>query len=77
MKKDKWQQIRKNNGQANNNAGKPPNCDTCGKPHKTGDCWNGANSANDPRPKRHITQEQKKDIPVQPTTANSVIEPKN
>ena len=39
--------------------------------------WNGANSANDPRPKRHITHEQTRDIPVQPMTANSVTEPKN
>ena len=40
MKKDKWLQIRKNNGQANNSAGKTLKCDTCGKLHKTEDCWN-------------------------------------
>ena len=51
MKRDKWQQTRKNNGQTNYSTGKPPKCDTCGKTHKTEDCWNGANSANDPRPK--------------------------
>ena len=77
MKRDKWMQTKRNNGQASSTAGKSLKCDTCGKPHKTEDCWNGANSANDPRPKRHNTQELKRDIPVQPTTANSVTESKN
>ena len=77
MKRDKWMQTKRNNGQANSSAGKQLKCDTCGKPHKTEDCWNGANSANDPRPKRHKTQELKRDIPVKPTTANSVTESKN
>ena len=57
LKRDKWMQTRKNNGQTNYSASKPAKCDTCGKPHKTEDCWNGANFANDPRPKRHHTQE--------------------
>ena len=74
---DANQEPLRNNGQANSTAGKPLKCDTCGKPHKTEDCWNGANSANDPRPKRHNTQEPKRDIPVQPRTANSVTESKN
>ena len=65
MEKHKWQQNRKNNRQTNNSAGKMLKCDTCGKPHKTEDCWNGANSANDPRPKRHNTQERKTATPVQ------------
>ena len=29
-----------------------PKCDTCGKMHKTENCWNGANAANDPRRKK-------------------------
>ena len=61
MKRDKWMQTRRNNGPSNHSAGKPPKCDTCGKPHKTDNCWNGANAANDPRPKRHNTQERKMD----------------
>ena len=60
MKRDKWMQTKRNNGQTNSSSGKPLKCDTCGKPHKTENCWNGANAANDPRPKRHTTQEQKK-----------------
>ena len=51
----------KNNGQTNNSAGNTLKCDTCGKPHKTEDCWNEANAANDPQPKRHNQQELKAD----------------
>ena len=77
LKRDKWLQTRKNNGQTNYSAGKPPKCDTCGKPHKTEDCWNGANSANDPRPKRHNTQERKTDTSVLQTTTKPADEQKN
>ena len=59
MKRDKLMQTKRNNGQTNNSAGKPLKCDTCGKPHKTENCWNGANAANEPRPKHRSTQEQK------------------
>ena len=41
---------------------------TCDNPHKTDDCCNRANAANDPRPKRHQQQEQKIDNIVHPTT---------
>ena len=37
MKRDKWQQTGKNNGQTNHSAGRLLTCDTCGKPHKTED----------------------------------------
>ena len=77
MKGDKWQQTRKHNGQTNNSAGKTLKCDTCGKPHKTEDCWNGANSADDPRPKRHNKQERNTKTPAQPTTIKNFEEPKN
>ena len=71
MKKDKWHQTRKNNCQRNNSASNTFKCDTCGKPHKTEDCWNGANSANDPRPKYHNQQERKTNNFVQPTTTKT------
>ena len=77
MKRDKWMQTRRNNGPTNHSAGKPPKCDTCGKPHKTEDCWNGANAANDPRPKRHNTQESKRDTPVTQSTNQPDDESKN
>ena len=74
---DKCQQTRRDNGQTKKNAGNSLKCNTCGIPHKTEDCWNGANSANDPRPKRHNTQERKTDTTVQQTTAKSGDESKN
>ena len=77
MRRDKWQQTRRNNGQTKNGAGTTLKCDTCGKPHKTEDCWKGANSANDPRPKRHFQQERKTDTSAQQTTAKFGDESKN
>ena len=77
MKRDKWMQTKRNNGQTKSNTGKPLKCDTCGKPHKTENCCNGANAANDLRPKRHTTQEQKRDTPAQMTTTDFTSEPKN
>ena len=77
MKRDKWMQTKRNKGQTSSSSGKPLKCDTCGKPHKTENCWNGANAANDPRPKRHTTQEQKRDTPDQLTTTDFTAEPKN
>ena len=68
---------QKNDDQTNNSAGNPPKCDTCGKPLKTEDCWNGASAANDPRPERHNQQERKTDHPVQPKTSKPVDESKN
>ena len=77
MKRDKWMQTRRNNGPTNHSAGKPPKCDTCGKPHKTEDCWNAANAANDPRTKRHNTQESKRDTSVTQLTNQPDDESKN
>ena len=77
MKRDKWMQTKKNNGQTGNSSGKPLKCDTCGKPHKTENCWNGANSANDPRPKRHHQQERKQDNSAQQLTNQDADESKN
>ena len=68
MRKDKWQQTRKHNDQTKNSTGTTLKCDTCGKPHKTEDCWNGANSANDPRSKRHFQREKDTDTSTQQST---------
>ena len=67
----------KKNGQTNNSEGNKFKCDTGGKPHKTEDCWNATNSANDPRPRRHNQQEQKIDNFVQPMTSKTDDESKN
>ena len=77
LKRDKWQQTRKTNGQIKYSAGKTLKCDTCGKPHKTEDCWNGANSANNPRPKRQNTQERKTVTFVSQTTPQPDNDSKN
>ena len=77
MRRDKWQQTRRNNGQTKNSAGTTLKCDTCGKPHKEEDCWNGANSANDPRPKRHFQRERNTDTSAQQSTAKFGDESKN
>ena len=77
MKRDNWPQTGKNNGQTNKCAGNTFKCDTCGKPDKTEDCWNGANSTNDPRPKRHKQQERKTNNFVQPTTSKTEDESEN
>ena len=77
MKRDKWMQTKKNNAQTSSSSGKPLKCDTCGKPHKTENCWNGANAANDPRPKRHFQQERKQDNPAQQPTNQDADESKN
>ena len=69
LRREKWQQTRKNNGHTRKNAGSSLECDTCGKPHKTEDCWNGANSAKDPRPKRHFQRERNTGISAQQSTA--------
>ena len=76
MRRDKWLQTRTHNG-PNKGAGSTLKCDTCGKPHKTEDCWNGAKAANNRRPKRHNQQERKTDNSVQPTTTQALDEPKN
>ena len=77
MRRDEWMQTRRNNGPSNHSAGKPPKSDTCGKPHKTEDCWNRANAANDPRPKRHNTQERKMDTSASQPTNHTEDESKN
>ena len=77
MKRAKWLQIRKHNGPNNNSAGSTLKCDTCGEHHKTKDCWNGANAANDPRPKRHNQQKRKTAYSVQRTATKTVDESKN
>ena len=74
MKRDKWHHTWRYNNQTKNNAGITLKGDTCGKPHKTEDCWNGANSANDPRPKRHFQQEKKRRIP--PSNKRNPKQPK-
>ena len=75
--RDKWHHPWRYNNQTKNNAGITLKGDNCGKPHKTEDCWNGANSANDPRPQRHFQQEKKTDTSVQQTKSKTTEDSKN
>ena len=74
--KRKMTTDQKKYGKTKISAGKTLKCDTCGKPHTTEDCWDGANSGNDARPTRHIQQERKTDNSAQPTTTKSVEDSK-
>ena len=60
---------------AQNEAPKPK-CDTCGKMHKTENCWNGANAANDPRRKKREFTIPTNKISEQPVPTLS-FQPKN
>ena len=53
LRKDRYYETKAQNAIPNTNEPPKPKCDTCGKLHKTENCWYGANAANDPRTKRH------------------------
>ena len=44
--------TKPNNKETNQNEPPKPKCNTCGKMHKTGNCWDRANAANDPRKRK-------------------------
>ena len=74
--KDRYYETKAQNGVPKTIEPPKPKCDTCGKLHKTENCWYGANAANDPRKKRHeftIPTSQISEIPI-PTVE---IQPKN
>ena len=49
---DRYYEKKVRSNELNTNDHRKPKCDTCGKMHKTENCWDGANAANDPRRKR-------------------------
>ena len=53
LRKDRYYETKAQNGVPKTIEPPKPKCDTCGKLHKTENCWYGANAANDPRKKRH------------------------
>ena len=67
--------IQKRNGTAEQGRPKPV-CATCGKTHKTENCWDGANAANDPRKKRTEYKPQQT-APNDNQTSKQIPEPKN
>ena len=52
LRKDRYYEIKAPNGAINTVEPPKPKCDTYAKTHKTENCWNGANAANDPRKRR-------------------------
>ena len=63
--KERYYATKTGTADTNQTEAPKPKCDTCGKTHKTENCWDGANAANDPRKKSEI-------LPSQPTqSANS------
>ena len=69
VRKDRYYEIKSQNGVPNTTEPTKPKCDTCGNTHESENCWNGANAASDPRKRRH----QSSDKPI-PTIE---IQPKN
>ena len=48
LRKERYYANTKTNNKDSNQSETPkPKCDTCGKTHKTENCWDGANAAND------------------------------
>ena len=58
------------------NWGAKPKCDNCGNMHKTKNCWDGANAANDPRKKKREFTIPTNKINEQPVSTPS-SQPKN
>ena len=73
FRKDRYYATTKTNTNDSNQDEAPkPKCDTCGKMHKTENCWDGANAANDPRKRKReftISTDKISEQPV-PTTSS-------
>ena len=53
LKKERYYATTKTNTKVSKQNESPkPKCDTCGKMHKTENCWDGANAANVPRKRK-------------------------
>ena len=73
LRKDRFYASTKTNTKdSNQNEAPKPKCDTCGKMHKTENCWDGANAANDSRKRKRefaIPTDKISEQPV-PTTSS-------
>ena len=76
LRKERYYETKAQNGATKTNDPPKPKCDTCGKLHKTENCWYGANAANDPRKKRHEFAIPTSQISEQPIPTVE-IQPKN
>ena len=51
LRKERYYATKASTAEPKQTEAPKPKCDTCGKLHKTDNCWGGANAANDPRKK--------------------------
>ena len=72
LRKDRYHATKTSTTDTKQTDAAEPKCDTCGKMHKTENCWDGANAANDPRKrKREFTiPTNKVDEQPVPTTSS-------
>ena len=52
LRKDRYYATKTSTTDTKQTDTAKPKCDTCGKTHKTENCWDGANAANDPRKRK-------------------------
>ena len=75
-----WKELfyatRTNTAETNQAETQKLKCDTCGKMHKTENCWDGANAANDPRKEKREFAIPSNKISEQPVPTFS-SQPKN
>ena len=76
LRRERYYATRSGNTDTNQGEALKPKCDTCGKTHKTENCCDGANAANDPRKKRREFTIPTNKISEQPVPATAP-QPKN
>ena len=76
LQRERYNTAKTNTKDPAQNEAPKPKCDTCGKMHKTENCWNGANAVNDPRKKKREFTIPTNKISEQPVPTTS-SQPKN
>ena len=76
LQRERYNTAKTNTKDPAQNEAPKPKCDTCGKMHKTENCWNGANAVNNPRKKKREFTIPTNKISEQPVPTTS-SQPKN
>ena len=76
LRKESYYTTKTSTAEPKQTEAPKPKCDTCGKLHKTENCWDGANAANDPRKKKREFTIPTNKISEQPVPMPS-SQPKN
>ena len=71
LRKDRYYATKTSTTDTKQTDTAQPKCDTCGKMHKTENCWDGANAANDPRKRKREFNIPTNKIDEQPVPATS------